>query len=179
MTAREKAMLLLEEEGCPLDTYRNDTKGWAFDDVQFVMKTSPDRLGGFDPIEVALELQQIGDEQHPRMKNPEWMVIWDGDSFSDSWYCESFEEAKNDAIDTLIEWQMQMVADHLNLHSKEFIDSYNYMVTHCETHVKHREPIPVPEDTDDDDMGWEDYWYPSEQDLKDIGWEETTEGFAL
>lgn len=42
--------------------------------------------------------------------NPEWRVVWDGAWFIDGRACESFEEARNDAMDTLTEWQMEIIS---------------------------------------------------------------------
>lgn len=59
--------------------------------------------------------------------------------------------------------------------NREFMEDWNRMICECGVYVQHRDPIPVPADTESEDMGWEDYWHPSDEELHAIGWEEIKE----
>lgn len=175
MTARDVAMKLLLDHGCELDCYRNDKKNHAFSDLKEIDSSL---LCGFDLVEVAKELQKIGDEQPTKMKNPEWHISWDCGDFVDGRDCEDLEDAANDAIETLIEWQHEMISKY-NIKSEEemrtnqeFIDAWNRMIYDCGCYFYHREPIPVPADTPYYEMGWEEAGTLSYEQEKEIGWVE-------
>lgn len=93
----------------------------------------------------------------------EWFVLWDTDSCADGFRSNSFEHAKRDALDLLLEWetQEQMEWDGFTP-TPEQIDSWDYMIESCSVMVCRHFP--------DDSDNYEEVWAPDDDELKRVGW---------
>lgn len=165
MTAREVAMKLLLDNNCSLDCYRDDMEH-AVKDIQTLIDDGMNFE--FNANEIATALVDIGNEQ-PIVISPrkEYCMCWSTDDCDDGIEFESFEAAKNDALDTYIIWMIEedrnwKFVDGIPCPTKEQIDSWDYMIDNCYCHVAKWSS----EDNAYSDIVWE----ASDEELNAIGW---------
>lgn len=89
------------------------------------------------------------------MKEIKFRCIYDGDSFIDGIEFDTFEKAKETALEILGNWMEACLADTPQ--------EWNDMVNNCMTWV---------EEYDEEADEWNDIWHPSDEDLVSIGWVE-------
>lgn len=101
------------------------------------------------------------------IKRAPWIVAWDTDNCCDGYGCETFEQAKDGALDILVTWAVE---EHTSWKSdtptQEEAENWNHMIYNCEAWVQKYDP---------DDDEYHDYWYPSDEELEEIGWKEIEE----
>lgn len=105
--------------------------------------------------------------EHNRYK-----MIYDGGHFVDGIEFENFEDAKHDAIETLISWIVDEVyywnfdENHMPHLTERQIEMWDTMINDCCVYV-----VEWNEEKNDyDDM--DDAWFPSYEDENEIGWME-------
>lgn len=92
-----------------------------------------------------------------------WGVLWDTDNVCDFFKSPSFEQAKCDALDLLIEWETQEMSEWNNLQpTQEQIERWDYMIDNCSVEV-----IRYYKPNIDD---CEEVWEPTQADLDRVGW---------
>ena len=95
-----------------------------------------------------------------------YRVLWDTDNCCDSFESPSFGQAKQDALDLLLEWESQeMCTWHSTRPLPDQIDDWNYMIDNCCVEV-----IEYDDDSDENCEAYHTVWEPSDEDLKQIGW---------
>ena len=151
------AWSVLKEHDCDEYTYGGEFSKHVLDDLK---EAYPDGMK-YPYIDVANAILSFS-RAKPIYKAP-FMMVWDTDSCCDGIECESFEEAKADAEDTLIEWACEEMRDWNGMPTEEQIESYDYMYYNCSVRVDKYNP-----DTDE----YEEYWSPSYEDEKTLGWQE-------
>ena len=93
----------------------------------------------------------------------DWFVLWNTDSCTDGFKSKSFEQAKCDALDLLLEWEMLEQAEWQEFTATpEQIESWDYMIESCSVSVCRF----FSDDLDD----YEEIWEPDDADMKRIGW---------
>lgn len=101
-----------------------------------------------------------------------WKMIFDTEHMCGGIDFDTFEAAKNDAIETYILWQNDFMGnippvswtESLEpMFTEEEKEDWNYMIANCFCHVD-----KLNEDTGE----YETYWYPSDEELEEIGWRE-------
>ena len=106
------------------------------------------------------------------MENKRFKMIYDGGHFVDGIEFDNFEDAKDNAIETLVLWMQEETYgwkfDENGVpHPTEVqIENWDYMIGDCCVCV-----VEWNEETG----GWEDVddaWYPSYEDKYEIGWME-------
>lgn len=92
-----------------------------------------------------------------------YRVLWETDDCVDSFESTSFGQAKQDALDLLIEWEVQEMSDWGLYHpTQEQIDRWDYMIESCFVSVIECEP--------GDFEIYQEVWEPDDEDLDRIGW---------
>lgn len=170
MTIREYTLKLLEEAGCSLDCYRDEFgEKHALDDITDYAK---DNEVPFPLEAVAKELIAIGNEQPipPRNGHKQFCMIWENEHSCDGVEFDTEQEAKDDALNTLMEWlvdeQANWTVDNNGVPhpTNEQIESYDYMISNCYVCVvEWNEEAKAYGDTD---YGW----YPSSEEKNEINW---------
>ena len=86
-----------------------------------------------------------------------FQVIYADDHMIDGFECDSFEQAKAEALDILYTWQESAIADMQDTEnpSQEDIDNYDYIINEGCAYVE---------------KDGEEYWYPSVEDLRAVHW---------
>lgn len=112
---------------------------------------------------------EYDDEEYPEVcprcgcELGEWTVVCNAEHFEHSFTSPSFEQAKCDALDVLLEW---MHAERAGWDSfkptQEQIDNWDYMIETCCVSV-----MRCFRDSDD----YEELWEPDDAELKRIGWD--------
>ncbi len=101
-----------------------------------------------------------------------YRMVYDGDSFIDGVDFDTLDVAKNDALDTLIQWQSEEVehwsydSDGIMQPTEDEIESWDMMIANCSVWVEQYDP-----NTDE----YETVWEPSYEDEKSVGWVEWSE----
>ena len=155
------AKKILADHGCDEYTYGGEWGKRVLDDLK---EAYPNGLE-YPYVDVANAILSIS-KQKPIVRMP-WQEIWSTDNFTDGMESHSFEQAKADALDTLIMW----MADESNEWEDMFnptdaeLDDYNYMIFNYYVEVRKYNPM-----TDE----YEEYWFPSNEELESIGWKELT-----
>ena len=151
------ARKILADHGCDIYTYGGEWSKNVLDDLK---EAYPEGME-FPYVEVANAILEIS-RAKPIERKP-WEVAWSTEDTSDGYCCDSFEEAKDGALDILATWQVEKIAefkDSFNPTEEEIAD-YNYMIDNCYVEVHKYNP-----DTDE----YEEYWEPSYEDEKSVGW---------
>lgn len=160
MGLKEYAWKILTDHGCDKYTYGGEYSKYVLDDLK---KAYPDGME-YPYVDVANAILEMS-RAKPIYRAP-WKVCWDTESCSDGYDCESFEQAKASAEDTLIEWMTEQVYSYpvdFKEWSKEQIEDWDYMYWNCDVCIWKYDP-----DTDE----YEEYWSPSDDELEAIGWME-------
>ena len=161
MTVEEYAKKILEDHNCDEYTYGGTPGEEVLSDLK---EAYPDGME-FPYIDVANAIIAFS-KVKPIERKP-WMMVFDTDSCCDGIGCESFEAAKCQAEDTLIEWMCQERGEWRDVFcpTEHELDNYNYMICNCSVLVSKYDP-----DTDE----YEEYWSPSYEDEEKLGWFELT-----
>ena len=157
------ALKILADAGCDCYTYGDEQAKHILSDLK---EAFPDGMK-YPYIDVANAILAIS-RPRPLCKAP-WKMVWSNEHSCDGVECESYEEAKYAAEDTLIEWMSEMYCDwSADGPTKEQIDDWNYMVGECYTEIYKYDP-----DTDEyvevDALSYEDE--------EKIGWREIDENY--
>lgn len=176
MNIREYAEKLLKEFGCALDCYKGEWAKYALPDMQ---ELSKERDIPFPLESVAKVIIEIGNEQPdpPSKGHKQFCMIFDVGHSVDGIEFDTFEAAKTDAIDTLINWMAEETVgwktetseDGISVFphpTNEQIESWDDMINTCSVYVV---------EWDETKNGWQDAdeaWFPSHEDEKGIGWME-------
>ena len=156
MTLNEYAKKILADHNCDIYTYGGEFSKYVLDDLK---EEYPDGME-YPYVDVANAILEMSRPEP--IKRAKWQMVWDTDSCCDGCYFDTFEAAKASAEDTLIEWEMEEVQGWTGYDpTDEQIDSWNYMIYNCSVEVRKYNP-----DTDE----YEEYWYPSYEDVKNLGW---------
>lgn len=162
-TVDNYAMRILADNGCDCYTYGGESGETIVKDLK---EAYPDGMEhGYGYVEVANAILQIS-RVKPIKRSP-YHMIYDGDSFCDGVDCESYEEAKDQAEECLVNWMVEereTWKDIFNPTEKE-LDNYNYMICNCCTWIEKYNPAT---DT------YEEYGGLSYEDEERIGWKELT-----
>lgn len=142
------AKKILTDAGCDIYTYGSDgMDAHIMDDLK---EAFPDGMD-FPYIDVANAILSMS-RPRPIERKP-YKVSWETDNCCDCFYADSLKAAEYAAEDTLIEWMMEAQDDS--------DDDWNYMIYNCGVSV-----LEYNKETDE----YEEFWSPSEADLKNIGW---------
>ena len=152
----EYARKILADHDCDEYTY------WGHDGehiIKHLKEAYPNGMS-FNYVQVANAIMRIS---KPKMiERKPFCVVWDTDSFCDGMGCDSFEEAKDDAFETLIQWMCDEQSNWKGKKpTKKEKEDWDYMIYNSNSYVQ-----KYNEETDE----YEDYWYPSEEELEEIGW---------
>lgn len=152
----EYARKILSEHRCDEYTYGDETAETILKDIK---EEYPNGMQ-FPYVEVANAIKRIS---KPKMiERKPFCVVWNTDSFCDGMECDTFEEAKGIALETLINWEMEEFSAWKSAEPTEKeSEDWDYMIYNCESFV-------LKYDADKDE--YEDYWYPSDEELDEIGW---------
>lgn len=156
MKVEEYARKILAEHNCNEYTY------WGTEGERIIRDLKEAYPNGmeYSYVQVANAIMRIS---KPKMiERKPFSVVWDTDSFSDGMYCDSFEEAKDDAFETLIQWMCDEQSEwHGKKPTKKEKEKWDYMIYNSISYV-----TKYNEDTDE----YDEYWYPSDEELAEIGW---------
>lgn len=161
MTVQEYAKQILAEHGCDEYTYGGEWSKYVLDDLK---EEYPNGME-FPYVEVANAIIEMS-KVKPIERKP-WMMCFDAESFCDGIGFDSFDSAKCDAEDTLINWMVEERNNWKDVFhpTEEELERYNYMICNCSVDVRKYNP-----DTDE----YDEYWYPSYEDEEALGWKELT-----
>lgn len=144
----EYARRILEENGCDEHTYWGYSGKVLIDDLK---SAYPNGLE-FNYIDVTNAILEMS---KPRLlvRSP-YKCVWDCDTggFIDGCSCESFEDAMSKVFDTLVLWLYDFAGNE---------EDFEMMIENDICYVQ-----KYNEKTDE----YEDFWYPSDDELKEIGW---------
>lgn len=147
------ALKILEDAGCDKHTYALEPDDVIMDDLK---KAFP---GGMEYpyVDVANAIIAVS-ERKPIYRAP-WRVLFDSGESVDGIDAETLEEAKELVIETYYTWMEEE-------ESTRDCESWNEMIYSCSAVVGKYCP-----ETDE----YDEYWYPSDEELEAIGWKELTE----
>ncbi len=151
MTLEEYAKDILYSHGCDEYTYGGEWSKHVLDDLK---EAYPDGME-FPYVDVANAILSMS-RPKPIVREP-WLVHWWTDDCDDGFGCTSFDEAKECSFAVLVNWIDSEYEEYA-----EDPESINYMIYNCGAEVMKYNPM-----TDE----YEEYWYPSHEELKEIGWE--------
>jgi len=156
MTVIEYAKKILADHGCDEYTYGGEWSKHVLDDLK---EAYPDGMD-FPYVDVANAILSFS-RARPIERAPFQMLFDTGDCV-DGIDFDSFEAAKNDALDTLIEWEVQETHDWQGMNpTEEQIESWDYMIYNCSVEVREYDPS-----TDE----YETVWEPTYEDEESVGW---------
>lgn len=150
------AMKVLSDHGCDCYTYGDGKAKKFLEDFKTAYPNGMD----YPYIDVANEILSLS-RPSPIYKAP-FKMIYDMGHTVDSTEHECFETAKDEAIETLVEWIVERQAMwKSDTPTEEEKESFNIMIDDCSVRVVKYNP-----NTDE----YEDYWSPSYEDENEIGW---------
>ena len=157
----EYALNILKEHGCDCYTYGGEFAKHCLADLK---EAYPNGME-YPYVDVANAILAMSRPMPIVRKS--YKVVWDNESCCDGHGCDTFEIAKSDVEEILVNWIVEEVATWKNNKpSAENIENFNYMIYNCNAWVEKYNP-----DTDE----YEEYWFPNDEFLKSIGWEEIKE----
>lgn len=179
MELREYCLNLLISCECNLDCYKGENSKFALLDMKEYAK---DYNVPFSLEDVANMLVQIGNEQPDpsRKGHKQYCMVFDVGHTVDGVEWDTFEEAKNDAINTLenwivdeqSKWSFDIDDDGISViphPTDKQIESWDAMINDCSVYVV---------EWNDEDGCWEDSdnaWYPSSEIENELNWFEWTD----
>ena len=94
-------------------------------------------------------------------------MVWENESCADSIDCKTFDEAKDHALELLMDWRSCHLTDNnypsrLEDWSEKQIEDWDYMICNCFVSVRDDEKY------NEEDFG--EVWSPSDKELSEIGW---------
>ena len=156
MTIEEYAKGILDEHGCDEYTYGDESAENVLKDLK---EAYPNGMV-FGYVDVANTIKKMS-KPHLIIRRP-FCVTWETDSCCDGFDCDTFEEAKSDALETLAQWEMEEIATWKNkTPTEEEKENWDYMIYNCVAYVQKYNPIMDE---------YEEYWFPTDEELKEIGW---------
>ena len=157
MTIEEYAKGILDEHGCDEYTYGDESAENVLKDLK---EAYPNGMV-FGYVDVANTIKKMS-KPHLIERKP-YRVVWETDSCCDGYDCGSFGQAKCDALDTLLMWMGEEYSRWKDCENptEEEKEDWDYMIYNCYVYV-----TQYNADTDE----YEDYWYPSQEELDEIGW---------
>lgn len=160
-TIKAYARKILSDHGCDDYSYG----GTCGDTILSDLKEAYPNGMEYPYVDVANAIIEIS-RMRPIVRHP-FCMVWDNDSCVDGIGCADFELAKDDALETLIQWMTDARKEWTDCFcpTEEELEKYNYMIDSCSVHVDKYNP-----DTDE----YEEFWYPSYEDEEQIGWRELT-----
>ena len=161
MTLENYALKILADSGCDCYTYGGEYSAKIMDDLK---EGYPGGME-FPYIDVANAILEIS-RPKPIVRKP-WRMSFETDDNADGVDLDSFEVAKADAEDTLVQWMVDARScwkDVFHPTEKE-LEDYNYMICNCSVRVDKYNPH-----TDE----YETEWEPSYEDEEALGWKELT-----
>lgn len=164
MTVNEFAMNLLRECGCDEYTYGGRDSENLMNDLKTQFPNGTD----FPLVDIANAILAVS-RPRPIVRKP-YRVTWENEHSCDGFDCDSFERAKGEAFDTLLEWMSDESLkwdfdDNMTpIPTPEQIDDWNYMIYNCGVYLYKYNP-----DTDEYDE-IEDW--ATEAEFEEIGWKE-------
>ena len=156
MTIEEYALKILSDHGCDRYTYGGEFSKYVLDDLK---KGYPNGME-YPYIDVANAILSIS-RPTPIAKD-KYKMVYDTDSDCDSVGFETFEQAQDDAFDTLHLWmQEEMLSWEAEEPTDKQKESWDYMIYNCGVWVE-----KYNENTDE----YEKCWSPTQKELDAIGW---------
>ena len=163
MTVEEYAADLLASYGCDIYTYGGRFSQYVMDDLK---KAFPDGMPQFTYIEVANAILAMS-RPEPIVRPP-YRMCWSNAHTCDSVPFDSFEAAKANAEDTLVNWIAEEMAEWKGENpTQEDIDRFNSMICDCYVEIMQYDPA-----NDEYEVVWE----PSGEDEIALGWVEIKTG---
>lgn len=162
MTVESYALKILSDHGCDCYTYGGENAQTVLNDLK---AGYPDGME-FPYVDVANAILAIS-RVKPIRKAP-WVMVFDTEDTTDGIDFESFEAAKDDALETLVKWMIwerQEWTAGVFCPTEDELDRYNYMICNCSVWVSKYDPM-----TDE----YEEYWSPSYEDEESVGWKKLT-----
>lgn len=179
MDLREYSISLLAECGCNLDCYKGVELQSVISDL---MEYSKENTILYPIEDVAKMLVEIGNAQPDshRKGHKKYCMVFDVGHTVDGVEFDTFEEAKNDAINTLenwivdeqVGWNFETDSDGVSViphPTEKQIDSWDTMINDCSVYVV---------EWDEENNCWEDCdnaWYPSSDIENELNWLEWSE----
>lgn len=161
MTLNEYAWKILRDHGCDEYTYGGEYSKDVLNDLK---EAYPNGME-FPYVDVANEILSFS-RAKPIVRAP-FQMVWNTDCCSDGIDCDSYEAAKAEAEDLLVEWMVEEGAKWKNrTPTPEQIDDWNYMICNCYTEIYKYNPA-----TD----GYEEVDGLTYEDEERIGWKELPE----
>lgn len=155
-TLENYAMKILADSGCDCYTYGDMYAKHLLDDLK---EAYPDGME-YPYVDVANAIYAIS-RPRPIVRAP-YHVHWDTDNCCDACDCESFEQAKEEALDILLEWMAEaQYSWRSDTPTQEQAESWDYMIYSCGVSVARYDPWTDTYDT---------IWEPSQDELDEIGW---------
>lgn len=165
MELKEYARKILNDAGCDEYTYGGEQAKHLMDDLKSAFK--PGELE-YPYVEVANAIFEISRPEP--IKRAPYKMIWDTEHTVDSEDCDSFEDAKEAALNTYMLWmEEQWMEWESETPTKKNIEDWNYMIYNCCCYIVKYDP-ETDEYTDADDAH-----YLSDKELEEIGWKEIPE----
>jgi len=150
------ARKILADHGCDLYTYGTTEGEQIMDDLK---EGYPDGMD-YPYIDVANAIIAIS-KRKPVTRST-WHVIYDMDDCIDGYDTTSLAQGKSDVLDTFLQWMYNEQSLWKNgKPTKRQIEQYDNMIEVFNCYVAKYNPM-----TDE----YDDYWYPSDDDLRRIGW---------
>lgn len=160
-TVEEVAIKILAESNCDIYTYGDESSKHILSDL---MEAYPGgSIQGYTYLEVANAILAIS-RPEPIVRDP-YRVFLSNEHSCDAYGSNSFEVAKDSALETLTNWVVEAQAEwNSDTPTEDERDSFNYMIEECSVEVRKYNPA-----TDEYD---ETVWEPSDEDCERIGWVE-------
>lgn len=164
MELNKYAKDILTENGCDEYTYGDEPVETILEDLKWKYKDGMQY--GYNYVEVANAIKMISKPNLIERKM--YSAVWSTENTCDATYYDTFEEAKGDVMDTLMQFQAMEAAewsDPKNL-TQEDVEAWDYMIYNSYAYV-------CKYNAEDD--SYVEYWYPSEEEEREIGWVESKE----
>ena len=162
MTLNELARKILRDSDCDEYTYGGSESENILKDLMSVY--DPGDLRPFTYIEVANEILSFS---HPRpIERKPFRVAYDTENDCDAIDCDTFEDAKDTLWSTYTGWMDAERMDWNGEPTPQQKKDWDFMLYNSAAVVQKYDP-----DIDE----YEDYWYPSDEELASWGW--TEEGY--
>jgi len=161
---KEYAKRVLKDHDCTMDAY------WGCTGEQVIRDLKEAYPNGMEYPYVDVANAMLLLAKPTLLERKPWLMVFDMGHTVDGIEYDSFEAAKEQALETLVEWQVQQVSEFKNIQGpadfpaklgQEQREEWDYMISECHVEVQKYNP-----DTDE----YEEYWFPSYEDEKQVGW---------
>lgn len=158
MTLEEYAAKILKDSGCDCYTYGGAMAKHVLDDLKEAFPNGMEN--GYGYVAVANAILAMS-KPEPIRRAP-YMVLWETDSGSDGYGCDTVDEAKASAEDTLVDWMTEEACDWKgDRPTADDKERWDYMIYNCGVSVAKYNEL-----TDE----YDEIWSPSQEELDEIGW---------